>query len=245
MENIGIYCWTSPSGKKYIGQSVNLKKRKSNFLNFKRGYTSTGYNKINNARKKYNKESDWKYDILEYCLEDRLDEREIFWISYFNTVEEGYNSEYGGGTNKIISDDTRRKLSEKKKDVYVGENNPFYGRHHSEETRKRISESHKGKETWMKGKHHSEESRKKISIAKSNPSEETRRKISESNKGRKPVNRKPVLQYSKEGEFIREFETVTSASIELGIEITHICAVCKGKLKTSGGYKWKYKDESN
>jgi len=39
------------------------------------------------------------------------------------------------------------------------------GTKHSKETRKKLSESHKGQRPWMKGKKHSEETRKKISLA--------------------------------------------------------------------------------
>ena len=50
-----------------------------------------------------------------------------------------------------------------------GENNPNYGKHHSEETRKKISEGNKGKQAGEKhpnyGKHHSEETRKKMGAA--------------------------------------------------------------------------------
>ena len=60
---------------------------------------------------------------------------------------------------KHLSEDTRQKLSESNN----GENNPRFGKHHSEETRKKMSESKKGKPSWINGKHHSEESRKKIS----------------------------------------------------------------------------------
>lgn len=92
---------------------------------------------------------------------------------------------------------------------------PFFGKHHSEETKRKISESEKGKKLseetkkkisltsienaknnpnyGMRGKHHSEETRKKISEYQTlhncnrgkSPSEETRKKISEANKGRK------------------------------------------------------------
>ena len=60
---------------------------------------------------------------------------------------------------KHHSEESRKKMSESKK----GENNQMFGKHHSEESRKKMSESRKGKTPWMKGKHHSEESRKKIS----------------------------------------------------------------------------------
>lgn len=46
-----------------------------------------------------------------------------------------------------------------------GKNNPFYGKHHSEETRKKISEKQKGTKHHLYGKKRSSETRKKISNA--------------------------------------------------------------------------------
>ena len=65
--------------------------------------------------------------------------------------------------NKIISNITKEKLSI----TNSGINNGFYGKKHSEETRKRMSESKKGKQTTSTlGKKHSEETKKKISESK-------------------------------------------------------------------------------
>ena len=61
-----------------------------------------------------------------------------------------------------------------------GENNPMYGKHHSDEAKKKLREANKGKKL-------SEETRKKMSEAKKNMSEETRRKIAEAHKGRQPM----------------------------------------------------------
>ena len=60
------------------------------------------------------------------------------------------------------------------------------GKQHSEESRKKMSESKKGKPSWMKGKHRSEETRKKISDSKNGKhhSVETCKKISEAHKGK-------------------------------------------------------------
>ena len=44
-----------------------------------------------------------------------------------------------------------------------GDNNPFFGKTHSDEFKRNKSESMKGKDTWMKGKTHSEESKRKNS----------------------------------------------------------------------------------
>ena len=63
---------------------------------------------------------------------------------------------------------------------------------------------------------------------------------SESKKGIKNHRHQPVLQYDKDGNFIREWGTMTEA--ETTLNITHkIHYVCQGKRKTCGGYIWKYK----
>ena len=65
-------------------------------------------------------------------------------------------------------------------------------------------------------------------------------KKSESKKGIKNNRHQPVLQYDKDGNFIREWDTMTEA--ETTLNITHkIHYVCQGKRKTCGGYIWKYK----
>ena len=73
----GIYKWTSPNGKYYIGQTTNLKK-KMETRKPKTLYSSKG-SAIDNARTKYNDFSKWNYEILEECPEDMLNEREILY----------------------------------------------------------------------------------------------------------------------------------------------------------------------
>lgn len=49
-----------------------------------------------------------------------------------------------------------------------------------------------------------------------------------------------VKQFDLDGNFIQEYETITQASLDTGVSISKISAVCKGNRKTSGGYIWKY-----
>ena len=49
-----------------------------------------------------------------------------------------------------------------------------------------------------------------------------------------------VLQYTKNGEFIKRWESAKLASIELGIDNSLIAKVCKGKRKSASNYIWKY-----
>lgn len=68
----------------------------------------------------------------------------------------------------------------------TGKNNPNYGSHRTEESRRKMREVNRGERNPMYGKHHSDETRKNISESqKANPlSEESRRKISEVGKGK-------------------------------------------------------------
>lgn len=50
----------------------------------------------------------------------------------------------------------------------------------------------------------------------------------------------PVLQYSINGDFIRKWDCITEIQDKLHIYRSSICACCKGKHKTAGGYKWEY-----
>lgn len=54
-----------------------------------------------------------------------------------------------------------------------------------------------------------------------------------------------VKQYDLNGVFIKEYETLTSASKETGVTVTKICAVCKRRRKTSGGYIWRYSNDKH
>ena len=52
---------------------------------------------------------------------------------------------------------------------------------------------------------------------------------------------KPVLQFTKEGEFIKEYQSIDNAKKQTGI--LHISDVCRCERKTAGGYVWKYKEK--
>ena len=83
-------------------------------------------------------------------------------------------------TVNALSADNKRNRSERNKgNQYALGNHAFLGKHHSEETRRKISEAHKGK-------HHSEESRRKMSESHigHSVSEKTKKKMSDAQKGK-------------------------------------------------------------
>lgn len=98
---VGIYCITNLiNGKRYIGQSKNIeerwKKHKRNAFNFK----DTNYNKyFYQAIRKYGLDN-FKFEVIEECKIEELDEREIYWISFYQTfppdLGKGYNLTKGG-----------------------------------------------------------------------------------------------------------------------------------------------------
>ena len=51
-----------------------------------------------------------------------------------------------------------------------------------------------------------------------------------------------VLQFTKNNEFVKEWKSAREATQTLNIYQGGICKVCKGKLKTAGGFIWKYKN---
>lgn len=59
--------------------------------------------------------------------------------------------------------------------------------------------------------------------------------------GRKSHFNKPILQFTKEGVFLYEYESLTKAHIKTGISIGHLSKLCRGRSKMVGEFIWKYK----
>ena len=121
MKICGIYCLTSPSGKKYIGQSMNINKRLSQYKRCE----NKNQTKIHMAILKYGWDS---FVIEELFTIENIDTEETkkilnlmeqHFIKKFNSVECGYNLTYGGDSF-ILSDETKSKISKSKKNQGKG-----------------------------------------------------------------------------------------------------------------------------
>ena len=55
--------------------------------------------------------------------------------------------------------------------------------------------------------------------------------------------KKAVLQFDKDGNFIKEYQSQGDAARENGLKQNKISEVCSGNRKSTGGFVWKYKDE--
>lgn len=94
---IGIYSYVNKNnGKRYIGQSININRRKYMHEYNATHETSTEYNsQFHKALRKYGIEN-FDFEILEECSKEKLNEREKYWIKYYNTFKNGYNATPGG-----------------------------------------------------------------------------------------------------------------------------------------------------
>jgi len=146
------------NGKCYVGKSNrSLEERIKNHLyTVKRGSKSA----FHCAIRKHGVES-FKWEILDKALfVDMLSDMEIFYICKNKCiVPNGYNMTAGGegSLGYVPSIETREKMSK----MFSGENNPFYGKKHTEETRNAIREKRLGKKVGP----FSDDHKKKISDA--------------------------------------------------------------------------------
>jgi len=120
------------NNKVYIGQSVDIEHRKRwHFNALRRG---KHWNKhLQNAWNKYGMEK-FDFTIIETCSTSQLDDKEIYWISHYNSMDSGYN-ESVGGRHTEFSDNTKSKISI----ACSKDKNGFYGKHHTGESKKIMS----------------------------------------------------------------------------------------------------------
>ena len=78
---IGIYKITSPSGKIYIGQSVNWERRHQEYQRLQ----CKNQRKLYNSLLKYGVEQHI-FELIEECPLEQLNEREIYWGEYYEVL---------------------------------------------------------------------------------------------------------------------------------------------------------------
>lgn len=89
-----IYKYTSPSKKSYIGQTYNESGRKKAHARKEWVFEDTTH--FANAIRKHGFEK-MQYEVLERGLsKEQADEREVYWISFYDCLNSGYNKESGG-----------------------------------------------------------------------------------------------------------------------------------------------------
>lgn len=158
----GIYKFTNPENKIYIGASKDIFKRITHYKSHKRKLDTLFYNSLN----KYGYDGHI-FEIIEECSVELLNERERHWQDFYNVLENGLNMILTGTKHKkeIRSEEMRKKIS-------IGNT----GKVMSPEARMKMSIWHTGKiiskETlekrkltivYKKGRKHTQESKDKMS----------------------------------------------------------------------------------
>lgn len=137
---IGIYGIKNlVNGKWYVGQSGNIEARKrSHYSELKNGVHCNEYFQF--AFNKYGFDN-FEFRILEETEEGLLDIQENLWIKHYKSDQRdfGYNLDTGGHQNKHHSEESKLKMSKSKK----GKPNGCLGRVLSDETKRKISEKAK------------------------------------------------------------------------------------------------------
>lgn len=203
MNNYKVYCHTLKSdGRQYFG--ITCQSIPNRWRCNGNGYKTSLH--FYRAIKKYGWDAFEHELIIDGLSKANAEKMEIYLINEHKTYDDtkGFNIAKGGKSN--------------------------CGFHQTEETRKRISEKLKGKETWNKGKHLSKEHRESISKA---------------NKGRCLLTPEQIrlasLKRAKKVICIETgiiYESVNDAMRKTNNQ--HISEVCLGKRKTSNGLHWKF-----
>lgn len=147
--------------KKYIGKTVRqLNNRKISHLSAVRKGRENVY--FHNAIRKHG-ESSFTWEIVCECSTSKeLCQKEKYYINLYktNNPDYGYNLTNGGeGCEGYKHTQANKELMSKmKKGLFVGENNPMYGKHHSKETIIKQSELKKGENHPFWGKKRPEHS---------------------------------------------------------------------------------------
>lgn len=197
-----VYCHTNlTNGKKYIGQTCNKPENRWSNGN---GYKTQTY--FYNAIQKYGWDG-FRHEILfDGLTQEEANFYEIKMIAEFNSTNPNYGYNITSGGN-----------------ILTGESNPFYGKHHTEETKAKMSASKIGKYT---GKNNPNYGNHKLSGANS------------------PFSKR-IKQYDKDGNFIAEYSCIPEAVSSLGLNTKgrSISRNCNQNSGLSFGFIWIYSGE--
>ena len=214
-----IYMYTNKiNGKGYIGKAQDFLKRKREHIYSSYNKKANDYNvPFHRAIRKYGIES-FDATILKenipLCLLSFYEDYYADKYDVYANHGKGYNvAKCGGGGNLI-----KGKTEEEKKEIRQKRSNTWNNKTEEEmdELRQKQSELKKGKNHPMYGVHRY---------------------------GKNAPHTKRVVQYDKQGNLIKIWDYAKQATEELGINHGNIIQCCKGRLKSAGGFVWKYAEE--
>jgi len=207
----GIYCITNPSGKTYIGQSVNIDDRLNRYKRLK---NCEEQHLLFNSLKKYGPENH-KFEIIEICDEKSLTKKEQEYMQLFLSLDRkfGLNIREAGpkGSHSI---ETKIKIS-------IANTGKIRG----PEAIKNMSIAQRKNPTryWLGKKR----------------SDADKEKFRKSHLGMVTSN-KPIIQFDLNTNEIQRFDGATDAARKLGIKRSSIKNCLRGYSEKYFNSRWKY-----
>jgi len=220
--NYFVYKHTFPNNKVYIGITQQQPE--------KRWKNGLGYDSHQKIMKRAIKKYGWnniKHEILFQDLsKDEACKKEIELIAFYDSTnkEKGYNVSQGGeGTIGVKPNETSKQ---KNRIAHLGKKASL-------ETRKKISDSNKGKHNIKK----TEEQKRKISKATKKAMQDIRlrKKLSILAQNRKNNSKKVICIETQ-----KVYSTIKEAGEKTNTCISSIGQVCAGKRKKAGNLHWEY-----
>jgi len=245
-----IYKITNPKGKVYIGQTIDVIRRKANYKRLNCKSQTYLYNSI----KKYGWENHI-FETIEECSIKNLGKQEKYWKLYYNSIQNGLNIRFDEEKGGTLSKKTCNKISKAKKGVKYSKESSLKksqslkGKSKTEEHKKNISKAKLGQPNSSKGQPRPKEFGEKLSKNKNRSKKISQSKMNKPNPRTQEwsnkignSNKKAIIQYSLNGDFIKEWDSATDASLFIGKRYSSpITACCRGKQETCFGFKWNYK----
>ena len=267
---IGIYKITNKINNKcYIGQSIDINRR---WLEHKNPNNWDRKSILYDAFKKYDIEN-FSFEIIEECAQEELNEKEKYWIQYYNSYYNGYNSTLGGdGTflydyKKLVDLYLIHKSTKKVAEIADCHT------HTVENALKTFNINAEGKKEKRPIKQIDPNTLKVINIYDSIG--EAAKALGKKSNGQisnalngitnsaygylwkdidfdettlKPIKikkyKKEICQIDKDtNKIIKVYESAQAACKELGISASNLSKVLSKERNTAGGFKWKYTED--
>ena len=215
----GIYCIENTKNhKKYIGQSIDIYQRwyaHKSKLNMNKHHS-------HHLQQAWNKYGDncFIFYIIETCDESLLNEREIYWIKYYNTYFDGYNETFGG---EGYARQTRKVYQYSLSGEFIKEWNSV------SEIENKLGYNGFTIRNVCNGDEHLSAYGYQWSY----------KKVDNIGEYNSLTQKKTVYQYDKQGNLVNVYDTILSVA-EDGFSFGNVTNCCRGIRKTSSGYVWSY-----
>lgn len=172
------------NGKLYVGQTVNPYKREID--HFSQTPESTNCLTVHKAMGKYGSEH-FEFVLIDTASSQKeLDAKEKYWIKTLNSLRpRGYNLTEGGHGGSMLGRKHSPETLAKMRDCKLGEKNPAFGKKHTKKWKENMSKRMQGRKHPLYGTTPSEETKKKLrdSHKGKKPSAKTRQKMSNAHAG--------------------------------------------------------------